>query len=292
MFGYILPKICELKVREYELFKAYYCGLCKSLKNEYRRTSVLNYDCTFIYLLGDSLKNEETNVQRCTCVLHPIQKKQAVYAEVASYAAAVNLLMAYAKAKDDVLDSGDVRAKIRRQLLQKPFKKATVVVPGITEKMLEMADSLYGMEQRNSANTDETADTYAQLFGAVLMELDVLQSHVLYEIGYSLGRWVYLIDAYDDIEKDLKNGEYNVFVNKYSITGKIPEQAKEEIGFGFNFTLSKAMQALERLELKKNRGLIQNILCLGLKEKTKAVMGTATVTAGKEPDEPLSGFGR
>lgn len=292
MFGYITPLICELKVCEYELFKAYYCGLCKALKKGYRRTAVLNYDCTFIYALGDSLRYADTDVRKCKCALHPGGRRTAVYSQAAAYAADVNILMAYAKAKDDKLDGGGVLSAFPALALKKPFERAAERLPGITRDMLQMAEELRGMERRGSANTDEVADTYARLFGNVLMELDVTQSHILYEIGYSLGRWVYLIDAYDDIEKDIKSGQYNVFVNKYGIKEAAGETARQEIYFGFNFTLSKAMQALKRLELKKNRGLMQNIICLGIREKTKLVMGMEAAPEGKEPDESVSGVGR
>jgi len=285
MFGYITPLVCELKVREYELFQAYYCGLCKELKREYSKSTVLNYDCTFIYILGDSLHEEHTDIGPCKCILHPVKKKQAVSSEHAGYAAAINILMAYSKAADDVHDRGGPRARLSKHFMVKAGKKAARMLPGVAEKTELMAEKLHRLEAEGSCNTDETADTYAELFGSVLQELAVLQSHILYELGYSLGRWVYLIDAYDDIEKDMANGEYNVFVNKYGITGKVPEDVKKEIEFKFNFTLSQAMQALERLELKKNREILTNIICLGLKKKTQSILeGTM--------NESLPGSGR
>jgi hypothetical protein len=198
--------------------------------------------------------------------------------------------MAAAKAKDDARDTGRPLARLRPHMLSDAYKKAADRRPAVNRDMLEMTAELRGMEARGSGNTDETADTYARLFGNVLMELDVVQSHILYEIGYSMGRWVYLIDAYDDIKQDLEHGEYNVFVNKYGITGSVPAEVKREIEFGFHFTLSKAMQALKRLELKKNRGILENIICLGLKERTKAVMG-GRAPAGREPDESIPGVG-
>lgn len=290
MFGYITPQVCELKVRDYELFKAYYCGLCKALGKEYRRTAVLNYDCTFIYLLGDSLQNAETDVQSCKCALHPVRGRCKVVSNSVVYATDVNILMAAAKAADDVQDRGGLLSRLALKGLGKAYRKAAARIPAINSLMLETAQKLGELERTGSANTDEVADTYARLFGAVLQELDVVQSHILYDIGYSLGRWVYLIDAYDDIEEDIKNGNYNVFVNRYHLVGKPPEDVKQQVELSFNYTLSQAMEALSRLELKKNRVLLENIICFGLKARTRAAL--AGIKNKGRLDEPIPGAGR
>src|SRR5690606_37867607 len=94
----------ELKVREYEVFRAYYCGLCKALKKEYHRSAVLNYDSVFLYLLSDSLAEDETGALPCKCALHPMQGRTRIDAPAADYAADINILMAYYKAEDDVRD--------------------------------------------------------------------------------------------------------------------------------------------------------------------------------------------
>ncbi len=174
---------------------------------------------------------------------------------------------------------------VRRATLKRAFAKAGEIAPGVVASMRESADKLHALEAEKSANTDAAADTYAVLFGKVLQELDVVQSHILYDLGYSMGRWVYLIDAYDDIGHDMKHGEYNVFVNKYGIAGDIPEDVREQVRFNFNYTLSMAMDALKRLEIKQNRPLLENIVCLGMKERTKNILEGIT-------DESLPGVGR
>ncbi len=275
MFGYIVPKVCELKVREYELFRAYYCGLCKALKRNYRRTAVLNFDSVFLYLLADSLHEEQNTIKPCKCGLHPFEKRQQVCADAAEYAADVNILMAYFKAADDVRDRK--KGNMVRTFLRKPYREAAAKHPHLTEVAQQTIGGLHRLEEQKSMNTDAVADTYARLLGTVFGDVDVLQSHVLYDFGYSLGRWVYLIDAAEDWEKDAAAGEYNVYQYKY---GERTQEAKEEILRSMQYSLAQAAQALERLELKKNKELLQNIIYLGLREQTERIVdGLPRMTA-------------
>jgi hypothetical protein len=269
MFGYIMPDVYELKVGEYEFIKAYYCGLCKKLKSKYHKTVILNYDCTFIYLLADSLQNGEIQISPCNCMLHPIQKRTAVYARGAEYAADINALMGWSKLVDDARD-GSILAKLKQPFYRRLRTKAAAAQPEIYGKMQEMISALTRLETEGCADTDAAADPYAKLLGDVLSELDVVQSHILYNLGYALGRWVYLVDAFDDLEEDRKTGNYNVFLKKYG-AGVTKDALKQDVQFSFNFTLAKAAEALQQLELKKNREILKNILCLGLRRQTERV---------------------
>ena len=104
MFGYIVPLTGELKVRELNVYRAYYCGLCKALKSEYRKTAVLNFDSVFLYLLADGLRGEAGEPQMEKCALHPVKRRPAIVTPAAGYAADINILMAYYSAEDHVRD--------------------------------------------------------------------------------------------------------------------------------------------------------------------------------------------
>ena len=275
MFGYIVPKVCELKVREYELFRAYYCGLCKALKSGYRKTAVLNFDSVFLYLLADSLCEGGTVVQPCKCGLHPFENRSKVVSDAAGYAADVNILMAYFKAADDVRDKG--KGRLLQLFLKKAYRKAADKHPHIVEVAEKTIDELHRLEDGKTDSTDAVADTYARLLGTVFEDVDVLQSHVLYDLGYSLGRWVYLIDAAEDWEKDEAAGEYNVYACRYE---KRTQSAQQEILRSMQYSLAQAAQALEKLSLQKNKELLQNIIYLGLREQTERIVcGQPRLTA-------------
>ncbi|MEF9989591.1 MAG: DUF5685 family protein [Christensenellaceae bacterium] len=271
MFGYIIPQVCELKVREVEVFKAYYCGLCRTLKKEYHKTAVLNYDCTFLYMLSDSLKDEPMVAQLCKCALHPIQKRNEIVTDCAAYAADINMIMAYSKILDDRTD-GKKGMGLVELFFKKAYKKVTARRPLMIQAAQEMTQHLHKLEEQHSSNTDAAAATYAELLGKVFQEADVLQSHILYEIGYNIGRWVYLVDAYDDIEKDKKSQNFNVFVNKYDIKDAVSEAVKKEIEQSLYFSLAQAGKEFGMLKVYKNKEIIENIIYFGLKEQTKRVL--------------------
>ena len=132
MFGYIVPQVSELKVREYELYRAYYCGLCKMLKQEYKKNAVLNYDSVFLYLLADGLREEQGTVEPCKCAFHPVKKRSAVITPAASYAADVNILMAYFQIEDNLRD-GKKGMRLTKALFKKAFDKAARRRRGMVE---------------------------------------------------------------------------------------------------------------------------------------------------------------
>ncbi len=263
-----MPQVSELKVREFELYRAYYCGLCKALKQEYRKNAVLNFDSVFLYLLADGLRAEAGSVQPCRCGLHPVKKRRAILTPAATYAADVNILMAYFQIEDNLRD-GKKGMRLARAFFRNASEKAAQRHPAIVETARSTIDGLCELEEAKSANTDAAAHSYAQLLGRVFEDADVLQSHILHDLGYSLGRWVYLIDAADDWEQDAKSGNYNVYLNRY---GSPSQEAKDQIKKSLFFTLAQAAEELERLTLYRNREILKNIIYLGLRAQTEAVL--------------------
>ena len=292
MFGYITPDINELKVKDYAVFKAYYCGLCRILKNSYKASAVLNYDAQFIYLLNDALNNpSETRSDNIKCALHPFSGRQVAVSDAADYAAAVNVMMAYYKFKDDIADGGSFKSKFALFRFNKKYKEASAKYPETAEAAAEMWKNQQAAESGSTISTDEAAEPYAKLFGLVLKNISRLYECQLYDLGYALGRWVYLIDAYDDIKKDLKSGLYNVYIKKYGLTSGdgIPEAEKINIENSFYYTLSRADNAFSSIDIVKNKEILSNIIKLGLKSRTKAVLEN---TEERTTDGPLPRFGR
>lgn len=270
MFGYIVPLTGELKVRELELYRAYYCGLCGALKSEYKKTAVLNFDSVFLYLLADGLRVDEGEVMPAKCALHPVSKRPAIITPAALYAADVNILMAYYSALDHARDKKRGGA-LAAFFLKKAFAKAKERRENIVFTAEATIGELVALERERTKSTDAVADSYARLFAEALTDADVLQSHILHDLGYSLGRWVYLIDAAEDIEQDQKSGNYNVYLEKY---GGANEKAKEEIAQSLYYTLSQAAEALGRLALHRNKELLENIIYLGCREQTRSILET------------------
>lgn len=271
MFGYITPKKCELKVHEYETYKAYYCGLCKALAHGYSfiSSAAVSFDCAFLYLLHDSLSSGENELGRCKCLLHPLERRMEVKTPCAGYSAAVNVLLTYYKIKDDVSD-GKKHAFAAQPVLFPAFRKAQKLYPDIAGAIRMMYGSLTQIQDSGSQSIDETANTFAVLLGKIFEKLDGQEWENLYDLGYNLGRWLYILDALDDLKKDQKSGNYNVFLQKYRDSGD--PAIGREAEFNLYFSLARAAEAYSRLPVKKNKGILDNILYLGLKERTNLVL--------------------
>lgn len=292
MFGYITPDINELKVKDYSLFRAYYCGLCRVLKNEYKAQTVLNYDAEFVYILNDAMNNAEQGASgEIKCGLHPVTGRPAVITECAEYAAAVNVMMGYYKLKDDFADLRKPKTIFALKRFKKKYNKAAEKYPEIASAAEEMWRNQQNAELSFTNSTDVAAEPYGKLFGAVLERINKLYECQLYDLGYALGRWVYLIDAYDDIAQDIKTGSYNVYVEKYRIkdSNAIPEDVKRNIENSLYYTLSRANDAYSSLDIIKNEPLLANIIKLGLKNRTANVLKN---TSERKEDGSLPRFRR
>lgn len=272
MFGYIVPFVPELKVRELGEFRAYYCGLCRTLKARYGKIGILNYDATFLYMLLDGLEPERAAADQTRCVVHPIAKRPALCTERAEYAADINVLMAWAKAADDREDEGGLRSAARQRLLRKAFGRACERAPAAAASMERAQEAIRRVERENVSLVDEACQPYAELLGGIFADGYVLKSHILRDLGYNLGRWVYLIDALDDMDADAAAGRYNVYVNVARERGQTASQVRQEARFSLFYTLSQAQQALRRLELEKNGEILSNIIGLGLRRQTDSVL--------------------
>ncbi len=271
MFGYIKPLKCELKVHEFETYEAYYCGLCKALKHEYTlvSSSLVSYDCAFLYMLADSLASGENKPERCACLLHPGQRRTQILTDSARYPAAVNVLLAYYKMKDDIED-GKKQMLLALPLLSSAYKKATARLPKTDKSISMMYNALGDIQKRKSDNLDEPSGVFGVMLGKIFEKLDPGCWEALYDLGYNLGRWLYMIDAADDLEKDEKNGNYNVFLEKHKESGN--PKIREEADFNLYFSLARAAESYGRLPVRKNKGILDNIFYIGLKEKTRLVL--------------------
>ena len=273
MFGYIQPLKPELKVRELEVFKAYYCSLCKVIGKRYGKKAqfLIQYDCAFLGMLLDAQAEEKPEFYQGRCSYHPLKKKMLVRSNPAlEYAADINLLLAYYKLRDDVADDGDLKSKLLLPLFFRAGKKAAKRLPEEAGTVRENIEALSRLEKARCADLDEMARPTAQMLANVFRG----GTHIdpMAEIGYNLGRWIYLIDAYDDIPKDREDGAYNLFLEKYGPACLSSEECREEAAFSLQFSLAKAAEAFEKLDIKRNRGILENILYAGVLRKTEDVL--------------------
>lgn len=274
MFGYLQIQKSELLVREYEAYKAVYCGLCKQMGKDYSFLSrlSLSYDCTFYAMLLLSLSRGCTGFDKGRCRFNPLKKCRYAHSQndSLSKAAAFSVISGYYKIIDDIQDSKFFKRIICR--IVKPFfsrwhKKAAANYPQIDEAVVDMMRMQNEAEQ-NSAGIDEAAHPTAHLLSTVLAPegKDDAERRVLAEFAYHIGRWIYLIDAADDYEDDLKNGCFNPFAAKQT------EDIKGEMTAVLNQCLARAYDAYSLLELKDFKGILNNMMLYGFPAKQNAVI--------------------
>lgn len=261
----------ELKIREFKEYKAYYCGLCKSIKKYYGEFArfALSNDCAFLYILAASLKETCVKEEKCPCALHPLQKRTQIITDGCDYAAAVNVLLTYHKCLDDIKDGGK-KSAVYKIFINKAYNEAQNKYSEVKDSILGMEERLSECEKEKSGDTDKAAHSFAVMLGRIFEFLDENQWEPLYDLGYNLGRWIYLIDAADDLEKDKKEGNYNVFLNKFP--GKDFKEIRKEAEFSLYMSLACAKEAFLKLKIYKNKDILLNILEKGLKEKTEIVL--------------------
>lgn len=273
MFGYVQIEKSELLVKEYETYKSIYCTLCKVLGKEYSVFArfILSYDFTFFAALSMGVHDQNICFNKGRCTFNPLKKCVfcGVENEDMKKAAALSVITAFYKLKDDIRDGGAGK-KIRSYLVYPFFarwrKKAAQRYPEYEKAVSEMSAMQEQVEEDQMCHIDMAAEPTAKML-AKIMELQAendFEKRVFFELGYHLGRWIYFIDAADDLEKDRKDGNFNPFL-KFR---KWDEGDKEEFKKYCNEVLNQSMclsyNAYNLADVKRFKGILDNIYLKGL----------------------------
>jgi len=282
MFGYIRPLECELKVREQQEYRAHYCGVCKAIGKRYGQIDrlALSYDAAFLAAFLSALGTKASFTRgncgpRCYRGKRPIADPSAAQ----DYAADVNVLLAWYKAGDDLLDEKKVVSVASRAALRPARKKAARRHPELDEALNAGVERLHEIERAEVSSTDEPSDTFGQVLAAVIRFAPTLpetERRACEWMFYNLGKWVYLIDAWDDREKDEKDGAYNPFL--------LSGMQRDAAGFLLNITLAEAEKAYDLISIDPRSGLIENIMRLGLRSvQWRVLQQEGCCNAGQTP---------
>lgn len=275
MFGYVRIAKPELKVKEYELYKAVYCSLCKRLGKSYGILSrlTLSYDFTFLALLNMSLSDGCDAFVQKRCAFNPLKKcNYCKNDDNIKMPAAAAMIMLYYKIKDNIADEKGFK-KLGYLLLKPLFfganKKAAKQYPEIEKIINEYILEQSVLEAANCFDIDRAADPSGKMLSKLLELLsdDSSQKRVLDRLGYCIGRYIYLLDAACDLEEDTRNHRYNPIKvpDKQDPRGYIKERIEPQLYFCIN----EAARAFELLEIKKYKPILGNIIYLGLEETFK-----------------------
>lgn len=268
MFGYVNIYKPELKVKDYYKYKAYYCGLCKTLKERYRPLGqmTLSYDMTFLILLLTSLYESEAKLEQHRCIVHPLQKHTTLQNEFTNYVADMNIILTYYHLLDDWQDDKSVAGLTGAKLLKRYYRKICKQYPRQCNAIKQGLTQLSECERNNEQNIDRVS----RCFGELMAELfDYKQDHwgeKLRKIGFYLGKFIYIMDAYDDLEKDKKHSRYNPLI-PLSYETNFDEKCKEML----TTMLAECTGEFEMLPCLIDADILRNILYEGVWSRYKAI---------------------
>jgi len=282
MFGYVNPDKPELKMREYEVYRACYCAVCKAIgrKSGQLPRLVLSYDLSFPALLLDALNPEPNRILRERCIAHPMRRHAIIAPNpVIDYAADMNVLLAYYNLKDKWTDEHDVGAGTASLLIGMAARRSASRWPLQADGISKQLACLQSLEKSGCDSADEVAEPFARvmeiLFACPLVKDEATRKGLSW-LGYNLGRWIYLLDALDDLEHDVKEGSYNPLLLQYGYKGgSVPafrESIRERMAFSLLYPLSEADKALKVLAIGKNAEILDNVIEAGLIRRTDEVL--------------------
>ena len=211
MFGYVTVCEPELKVKDLKKYRAYYCGLCSTLKEDYgfMGQMTLTYDMTFAVILLSSLYETTTKHEEHRCKVHPAKRQHMLQNEITSYAAAMNVLLAYYHMEDDWQDDRKVSSLMTKSLIQGKAKKIIEKYPRQSEIIRKSLKELGECEHENSMDIDRAAGCFGRLMAELFVWKEDIWEKTLRKMGFYLGKFIYLMDAYEDLPEDRKKNRYN-----------------------------------------------------------------------------------
>lgn len=261
MFGYVVVNKPELKIREFEEYRAYYCGLCKALKERAGASGQmsLSYDMTFLAILLSLLYESEEKECQSRCVVHPFTKHRMKRNTMINYVADMNLLLTMYKCKDDFADEKNLVKACYGTVLYGAVKKIQTTYERQSKQVEIYMAELAELEKEKVYDIDKLSGC----FGHLLEEIFVIKQDewepYLRKIGFYIGKFVYIMDAYDDLAKDKKKRCFNAFVEREQETD-FDEWVKQLL----LMNVAQFAREFEKLPIVENVDILRNIIYSGV----------------------------
>lgn len=283
MFGYVKVYQPELKMGEFEQYRGIYCSLCKTLGKRYGFTAqmTLSYDVAFLAVLHMALAEECAGFHQGRCPYNPFKKRTCCRNNAAlDFCADAAMILIYHKTADSVTDDKFFKRFIAHLVLpsmRRNRRRAAKRLPDLDVLIEQAITRQHKLEQEHTDSVDLAAEPTAQILAALCAaaSTDEKQRRILSRLGYCLGRWVYLIDATDDIEDDLANESYNPIVLSQAIFKNDEARinaVRESVQLTLNASLAECKAAYELLSIRRFDGILRNILEWGLPNIQKQVL--------------------
>ena len=260
MFGYVTASVKELDPEQKRRYNAVYCGICRRIRIQASQIARmgLSYDMAFLALLLMSLYEPEEESGDRACALHPLKPKPLIDNRYIRYAADMNVALAYYNFLDDWQDDGKRTAKWMADAFGKHYPDIQARYPRQCMAIRDCIARLNDLEKAECPNPDEPAGVFGDLMAELFVVEEDFWSGTLRSMGDALGRFIYLLDAAVDYDKDRKKGKYN----PYLAMGMEKDPARWEDYLVL--TMGRVTANFERLPLVQEKALLDNILYSGV----------------------------
>lgn len=280
MFGYVRAFKPQMKICEYDTYKAVYCGLCKKLGKRFgfiwRMT--LSYDFTFLAFVSMSMNDCRVTAKKERCIAHPFKKSFCAHCnDGLDYTADAAVILIYHKIRDDYADRGlkkRIAAGILLPFMKRGYKKAKALHPELAMVIEEQMKRQGEIEKSNTDSLDIACEPSSLMMQAIASEISDNENtkRILERFGYFLGRYVYMCDAIDDAPDDFKKHNYNPLLLREKFNSEQKELTEEQLEtlylnaeLSLNMSLGELANAYVLMETQLYKPIIDNIIYLGLK---------------------------
>lgn len=268
MFGYITVNREELKIREERVYQSYYCGLCHALHLRHGRAGqvTLTYDMTFLVILLNGLYEQRMQEKTGRCLMHPVKTHNMRWNEFSFYCADMNVLLAYYNLLDDWQDDRKPTRYAAAKALAKQCRRVQADYPRQSQAVRNYMKALGECEREHSNNMELAACLTGKMLAEIFVRDEDEWSTDLRQMGFFLGKFIYLMDAYEDVDRDMKNGSYNPLVYM-----REREDFDNECQNILMMQMAECCRAFERLPIVEDVGILRNILYSGVWAKFASV---------------------
>ena len=277
MFGYINADLRQLSEVDRKTYQSFYCGLCRQLGKtaSFKGQLLLNYDLCFLGILLQSLYEPDIDTHNFHCLIHPLKTKHGFSSKAIEYAADMDVILSYHSLMDNYKDDNSRLSGMAANLLKKDYDRIKVKYPRQTAAIESYIEKLSLAEAKNETNIDVVSSYTGEVLGELFNWQDDAWSKTLHCMGYYMGKFIYIIDAYDDLKKDEKSGSYNPLL---TMKRESPKEFETFVRINLTSLMAECAKSFERLPIVENAEILRNIIYSGvwtryeylkLKEKKK-----------------------
>lgn len=284
MFGYIIINKGDMKFKEFDVYHSYYCGLCRALKERYGAPGQfsLTYDMTFLVILLSSLYEPETKEGVTKCIAHPFEKNNVRRNAFTDYCADMNVLFTYYKCRDDWNDDRKVSRLAYSKIIKGAYRKIRSDYSAKVKKIDSLMRELSVEERKQNEDIDHMAGLFGEIMGEIFAVRRDEWEESLRTLGAYLGKYIYLLDAYEDMEEDIRKNRYNPLKKRFE-----NPDFDEEIKTILTMMMAVCSREFEKLPIIENAEILRNILYSGVWYRYDAVRarreGTQQEQAAPDP---------